>query len=127
MPKRYSRFSDISTSEKILNTVFPLTIGLGYIMALINMYYTHQGRDGKPGLSMEDIVIMYHGSNTQTRLGSAINGIMEPNLKYKSDKEVILKWIHDGAEKAGYENMVWNVAKYRRWRRHRPDSPASSG
>lgn len=71
MPKRYSRFSDISTSEKILNTVFPLTIGLGYIMALINMYYTHQDRDGKPGLSMEDIVIMYHGSNTQTRLGLA--------------------------------------------------------
>lgn len=106
MTKRYSRFSDISTSEKILNTVFLLTIGLGYIMALINMYYTHQGRDGKPGLSIEDIVIMYHGSNTQTRLGSAINGIMEPNLKYKSDKEVILKWIHDGAEKAEYENNV---------------------
>ncbi|AEF99254.1 hypothetical protein [Methylomonas methanica] len=106
MPKRYSRFSDISTSEKILNTVFLLTIGLGYLMALINMYYTHQGRDGKPGLSIEDIVIMYHGSNTQTRLGSAINGIMEPNLKYKSDKEVILKWIHDGAEKTGYENNV---------------------
>lgn len=106
MTKRYSRFSDISTSEKILNTVFLLTIGLGYIMALINMYYTHQGRDGKPGLSIEDIVIMYHGSNTQTRLGSAINGIMEPNLKYKSDKEVILKWIHAGAEKAEYENNV---------------------
>lgn len=103
---RYQRFSDISTSERILNTVFLLTIGLAYIMALINMYYTHQGRDGKPGLSMEDIVIMYHGSNTQTRLGGAINGIMEPNLKYKGDKEVILKWIHDGADEAGYQQDI---------------------
>ena len=106
MTKRYARFCDISTSEKILNTVFLMTIGLAYIMALINMYYTHQGRDGKPGLSIEDIVIMYHGSNNQTRLGAAINGIMEPNLKYKSDKEIILKWIHEGAEERGYENDI---------------------
>ena len=106
MTKHYQRFSDISTSERILNTVFLLTIGLGYMMALINMYYTHQGRDGKPGLSIEDIVILYHGSNDQTRLGSAINGIMEPNLKYKGDKDVILKWIQAGAEKSGYEKDV---------------------
>jgi hypothetical protein len=106
MTKRYQRFSDISTSERILNTVFLLTIGLAYIMALINMYYTHQGRDGKPGLSIEDIVIMYHGSSDQTRLGSAITGIMLPNLKFKTDKEVILKWIHDGAEQDGYRQDI---------------------
>ena len=106
MTKRYMRFSDISSSEKILNTVFLLTIGLGYIMALINMYYTHQGRDGKPGISIEDIVIQYHGSNDQTRLGAAINGIMEPNLKYKSDKEVISRWIHAGADESGYNENI---------------------
>ncbi len=104
--KAYSRFSDISTSEKILNTVFLLTIGLGYIMALINMYYTHQGRDGRPGISIEDIMIMYHGANNQTRLGTAINGIMEPNLKYKSDKEIIMRWIAAGAEEASYRTDV---------------------
>jgi hypothetical protein len=106
MSKRFNRFSDISTSEKILNTVFLLTIGLAYIVALINMYYTHQGRDGKPGLSIEDIVILYHGSSQQTRLGSAINGIMEPNLRFKSDKEVILKWIENGAEEFAYKTDV---------------------
>lgn len=106
MTKQYTRFKDISVSERILNTVFLLTIGLAYIMALINMYYTHQGRDGKPGLSMNDIVIMYHGSNTQTRLANAITGIMEPNLKYKGDKDVILKWIHDGAEENGYRQTI---------------------
>lgn len=105
-PHRYQRFCDISTSERILNTAFLLTIGLAYLMALINMVYTHQGRDGKPGLSIEDIVIMYHGSNNQTRLGSAINGIMEPNLKYKGDKEVILKWIQEGAEETGYRQDI---------------------
>jgi hypothetical protein len=34
--ERYTRFKDISVSERILNTVFLLTIGLGYIAALAN-------------------------------------------------------------------------------------------
>jgi len=105
-PERYTRFKDISISERILNTVFLLTIGLGYIAALANMYYTHQGLDGKAGLSVEDVVISYHGSNTQTRLGTAINGIMEPNLKYKSDKDVIMQWIHAGAEEPEYNEKI---------------------
>lgn len=106
MSIHFRRFSDISTSEKILNTVFLLTIGLGYLMALVNMYYTHQGRDGKPGITIEDIVIQYHGSKEQTRLGTAISGIMAPNLKYKSDKEIILKWINDGADELGYDRAI---------------------
>jgi hypothetical protein len=104
--ERYTRFRDISISERILNTVFLLTIGLGYLAALANLYYTHQGRDGKAGLSIDDVTIYYHGSTEQTRLGNAITGIMEPNLRHKSDKEVILDWIQDGAEKAGYEEKI---------------------
>lgn len=103
---QYRRFSDISVSERILNTAFLVTIGIGYIAALANMYYTHQGRDGKAGLSIDDIMISYHGSHSQTRLGTAINGIMEPNLKYKSDKDVILKWIQNGAVESEYNDHI---------------------
>jgi len=106
MQERYTRFKDISVSERILNTVFLLTIGLGYLVALTNMYYTHQGRDGKAGLSIEDVMINYHGSNGQTRLGSAIKGIMEPNLKYSSDKDVILEWIQKGADEPEYVERI---------------------
>lgn len=104
--ERYTRFKDISISERILNTVFLLTIGLGYLAALANMYYTHQGLDGKAGLSVEDVVISYHGSNSQTRLGTAIKGIMQPNLKFKSDTDVILQWIQQGADEAGYNAKI---------------------
>lgn len=106
MAEHYQRFKDISVSERILNTVFLLTIGLAYVVALTNMYYTHQGRDGKPGLSVDDVVINYHGSNVQTRLGSAINGAMEPNLKYSSDKDIIMRWIHNGADEPEYNEKV---------------------
>ncbi len=105
-PERYTRFRDISVSERILNTVFLLTIGLGYLMALANMYYTHQRHDGKAGLSVDDIIISYHGSNDQTRLGTAINGIMEPNLRFKSDKDVILQWIQNGADEPEYNEKI---------------------
>ena len=104
--ERYVRFRDISISERILNTVFLLTIGLGYIVALTNMYYTHQGRDGIPGLSIDDIMVHYYGSSSQTRLGTAIEGGMKSNLKYKSDKDVILKWINNGAEEQEYTKNI---------------------
>jgi hypothetical protein len=104
--KPYSRFKDISVSERILNTVFLLTIGLGYVAALANLYYTHQGLDGKAGLSVDDVVISYHGANNQTRLGTAINGIMKPNLKFGSDKDVILQWIQHGADEPEYSEKI---------------------
>lgn len=104
--ERYTRFKDISVSERILNTVFLLTIGLGYLAALANLYYTHQGRDDKAGLSIDDVTIYYHGSKLQTRLGNAITGIMEPNLKFKSDKDIILTWIQAGADEPDYKEKI---------------------
>lgn len=105
-PEHFRRFKDISVSERILNTVFLLTIGLGYLAALANMYYTHQGLDGKAGLSVEDVVISYYGSTTQTRLGTAIKGIMKPNLRYASDQDVIMEWIHSGASEEDYNEKT---------------------
>ena len=104
--KPYRRFRDISVSERILNTVFLFTIGVGYLAALANLYYTHQGLDGKAGLSIDDVVISYHGGHDQTRLGTAINGIMKTNLRYLSDKDVILQWIHRGAEEQEYTEKI---------------------
>jgi hypothetical protein len=104
--EKYRRFSNISISERILNTCLLLTLGIGYLVALANIYYTHQGHDGKPGLSIKDVMINYHGSPDQTRLGTAIKGIMEVNLKYKSDKDVILKWIQNGALEPEYSDHI---------------------
>ncbi len=107
--EHYARFRDISVSERILNTVFLLTIGMGYLMALANMYFTHQGLDGKPGLSIEDVVISYHGGSNQTRLGTAINGIMKNNLRNASDKDVIMQWIQNGADEEGYKEKIQSI------------------
>jgi len=105
MPK-YKRFAGTSVSEKILDTMFLVTIGLGYLFALLNLYYTHQGRDGEPGLSVQDVVIAYHGSHNQTRLGAAINGPMASNLPNDAAKEIILDWINTGAKEEPFNEKV---------------------
>lgn len=100
------RFRDISVSERILNSLFLLSIALGYLFSLGQVFFTHQGRDGLSGLSIDDIAIAYHGSPEQTRLAAAINGPMAGNLKSPDDRTVILDWIDSGAPKELYLTQV---------------------
>ncbi|MDQ6992890.1 MAG: hypothetical protein Q9M31_05400 [Mariprofundus sp.] len=102
----YRRFSDTSASEKILDSMFLITIGLAYLFALLNLYYTHQGRDGEPGLSVQDVQMAYYGSHNQTRLGAAINGPMEPNLPNMAAKQTILDWVSNGAKEPEFHEKV---------------------
>ncbi len=102
----YRRFCDASVSEKLLDSMFLITIAIGYLFALLNLYYTHQGRDGEPGLSVQDIMIAYYGSHNQTRLGAAINGPMEANLPSKAAKREILDWIQHGSPKDEFKTKI---------------------
>ncbi|MDQ6970376.1 MAG: hypothetical protein Q9M16_07700 [Mariprofundus sp.] len=102
----FKRFSDLSTSEKLLDSMFLITIGIGYLFAILNLYYTHQGRDGEPGLSVKDVMYAYHGSHNQTRLGAAINGPMESNLPNKAAKQEILDWIQHGATEEEFNEKI---------------------
>lgn len=120
MAARYRRFRDISTSERILDTLFLLTIGLGYLFALTHLYFTHSSRDGKPGMSVDDVMIAYYGSHDHSRLGAAINGPMEPNLRSKADKLVILKWLQDGKDEDEYRNKVAPILERDCLSCHRP-------
>ncbi|MCF7822098.1 MAG: hypothetical protein K9M17_06630 [Mariprofundaceae bacterium] len=94
----WKRFEDCSVSEKLLDTIFLLTIGLGYLFALGHMYYSHEGRDGQAGLSVEDIKIAYYGEHQQTRLGAALNGSMAGNLEFPEQKQIIFTWIENGTD-----------------------------
>jgi len=103
---RYRRFIDASISEKILDTMFLITIGLGYLFALAHLYYSHQGRDGNPGLSVEDIKIAYYGEHQKTRLGAALNGSMGANLESSEQKQIIVDWVEHGASADEFDRAV---------------------
>ncbi|MCX8050089.1 MAG: hypothetical protein N3A55_10600 [Methylohalobius sp.] len=106
MATRYRRFWDISTSEKLLDTLFLLAIGLGYLFALTHLYFTHAGRDGRPGLSVQDVIIAYYGSLDQTRLEAAIHGIMAEYVGSLENKNAIIRWIHSGRSREQYEREI---------------------
>ena len=105
MPK-FKRFRDTSVSERILDTMFLLTIGLGYLFAMVHLYFSHQGRDGEVGLSIEDVRIAYYGGHNQTRLGAALNGSMGGNLEFPEQKQVIFDWVSNGKNVDEFNDKV---------------------
>ncbi|MDX8393938.1 MAG: hypothetical protein R8K21_05050 [Mariprofundales bacterium] len=102
----YRRFQDASVSERLLNTMFLITIGLGYLFALMHLYYSHQGRDGEEGLSVKDVQIAYYGEHQQTRLGAALNGPMSVNIESDTQKEQILDWIEAGQDEKAFTETI---------------------
>lgn len=106
MATHYRRFRDISVSERLLDSLFLITIGIGYLFAIAHTYYSHSSRDGRPGLSIEDVRIAYYGSQDHTQLAAAINGSMGSNLKSVNDKKTIISWLEAGKSKDTFEKNV---------------------
>ena len=104
------RFYDCSMSEKLLYTAFLLIMGVGYLMAMVFLYTTHQGHDGKPGLSIEDIVDNYYGNRSGTRLEAAIRGPMAGYIEL-GDRHEIVAWLKSGAPEKEYTSLIRPILK----------------
>jgi Na+-transporting NADH:ubiquinone oxidoreductase subunit C len=103
--KKNRSFIDCSLGEKLLFTCFLLLTGLAYLMAIYYLYSSHQGHDGKPGISIEDIVDTYYGNRSGTRLEAAIRGPMAPFIQAE-DRHVIVEWLKQDTPKADYSSKI---------------------
>lgn len=103
--RHYLHFSELPTSVRILYTCALLILGMGYLFALIYLYHTYAGRDGKPGLSYEDVVIAYSGSGKSSRLESALRGPMSSMLP-PDELNAIVGWVQKGADREAYESAI---------------------
>jgi hypothetical protein len=101
----YRHFKEIPISMRVLFTGTLLVIGLGYLFALIYVYNTDAGKDGEPGLSVNDIIISYSGSSEGTRLEASLQGPMSSMLP-PAERGEVLSWIHGGADKSGFETQI---------------------
>ncbi|MBI5659173.1 MAG: hypothetical protein HZC43_06410 [Nitrosomonadales bacterium] len=101
----YPFFNELPCSLKTLYTMVLLTMGMGYLFAMIQIYEVHSGRDGGGGLSVKDIQIAYSGSKDGSRLESALNGPMSSMLP-ADEKEKIVTWIHGGSDQKKYEETI---------------------
>jgi hypothetical protein len=100
------RFHDCSLSEKVLYTGFLALMGLAYLMAMTYLYTSHEGHDGKPGVSIQDIVDNYYGNRSGTRLEAAIRGPMAGYVQTLDDRALIVAWLQSGAPEQAYGETV---------------------
>jgi len=101
----YRHFQELPLSMRTLFTGTLLVIGMGYMFGLIYVYAQDAGRDGKPGISVEDIIISYSGSSEGTKLEAALQGPMSSMLG-ASDAATIVSWIKKGSDKADFETTI---------------------
>ena len=104
------RFYDCTVSRKLLWTCFLILMGCGYLMAITNLYLTHQGLSGKPGISVEDIAASYYGNRSGTRLETAIRGFMSTNIS-DEDRAIMEAWLHAGAPETDYTTKIMPILK----------------
>lgn len=92
-------------SMRVLYTGTLLVLGLGYIFALLYVFASHSGRDGQPGISVQDIIITYSGTTEGTQLESALRGPMSLMIQ-EDERAKVISWIRGGAEKSEYEVII---------------------
>ncbi len=87
---------------KALFTGYLLVVGVGLLMAGLQIMLTHGMADGKMGLSKNDIVYSYYGDRTHSKIESKLNGSMKANAP-DAVRADIIKWVHKGAPKKEWD------------------------
>ncbi|WP_340122033.1 elongation factor-1 alpha [Methylobacter svalbardensis] len=94
----------LSLTYRVLFTGFLLVMGLGLLMAGAQIMLTHGMADGKPGLSMNDIVYSYYGNRSGSKMEAALTG----KMKDKAPADVnftLIKWVRDDAPVAEWDKV----------------------
>ncbi len=97
--------SNLSMSFKLLFTGYLGAVAVGYLMALIQILFTHGMADGKVGLSIEDIVYSYYGNRSGSVLEKKLNGSMKINAS-NTDRFKIIQWVRDGADQQVFNQEI---------------------
>ena len=101
--QRCIHFTFLPMGMRVLFTSTLIVLGVGYLFAMIHIFSSHAGRDGNPSLSVNDLIIAYSGSKSDTQLEAALKGPMS-NMLPQGEKDEIVAWVRRGAEKADFES-----------------------
>ena len=110
--RMFFHYSEFPLSMRTLFTGTLVMLGIGYMFAMIQIYAAHAGRDGRPGISAEDIAIAYSGNPESTRLESALMGPMSGMLPI-DERGTIIGWVRRGADRAEFEERIQPVIESR--------------
>lgn len=108
----YNHYSELPPSMRILYTGALCILGMGYLFALIYLVHTYAGRDGKPGLTEQDLVIAYAGTGKGSILEAALRGPMSTMLP-PEEANALVNWAQKGADRDTYETFIRPVVEKR--------------
>jgi hypothetical protein len=92
------------TALKALFSGYLTVVAIGYLMALVQIQFTHGMADGEMGLSVDDIVYSYYGKRSGSVLEAKLNGSMKL-MAPEEDRLKIINWVHKGADEESFNEM----------------------
>lgn len=110
MKTKFLHFQYLPMSMRVLFTNVLLVFGIGYVMAMIQVWESHAGKDGNPMLTAKDLQISYSGNKEGTKLESALRGPMQDMLPPEK-KKIVFDWLHNGAPKEDFDNKIDPILK----------------
>jgi hypothetical protein len=111
--RSFFHFSALPMSTRMVYTMTLLVLGTGYLFAMLQVFFSHAGLDGNANdISAEDIRVAYHGSDSDTRLETALKGPMADMLPAE-ERAVIFKWVKGGSTAEAYESEVKPILENR--------------
>jgi len=90
---------------KTLFTGYILVIGIGLLMAGVQILLTHGMADGKFGISVDDIVFSYYGDRNNSKLEVKLNGSMRDKASSEVKREIIM-WAQTGASREEWDARI---------------------
>jgi hypothetical protein len=103
--RMFFHYKEFPLSMRTLFTGTLIVLGLAYLFAMVHVYNSHAGRDGRPGLSVDDIAIAYSGSKEATKLESALMGPMSGMLP-NDERGSVIGWVRRGMDAKEYEARI---------------------
>ncbi len=108
----FLHFRELPLSLRVAYTGTLLALSVGYIFSMVYIFTSHAGRDGDPMFSVDDLVIAYSGSKSDTRLEAALKGPMAGMLP-QEDRAAVVAWVRSGAEQENYKTTVSAIFEQR--------------
>jgi hypothetical protein len=105
--RHYLHYSELPYSQRVLYTAALLVLGMAYLFALLNLYFTYAGKaGGNPALlTPQDLIVAYSGTGKASRLESALHGPMSTMLPH-DEVNIIINWVQSGSRRDAYDRDV---------------------
>jgi hypothetical protein len=88
---------------KALFSGYLIVVAIGYLMAIVQIQFTHGMADGELGLSVDDIVYSYYGKRSGSVLEAKLNGSMKL-MAPEADRLKIINWVHKGGDEKSFND-----------------------